>query len=126
MLEPCIFCSASPEEVWVQTDFVVAVPHPQPLVPCHVLVAPRRHVPTFYSLDVQEQTLLWAVVQELRRRISTALRTDGFDVGFADGEDAWHAHIHIIPRVPGEHLALPSGVEWVDMDDDAAGRRTNT
>jgi diadenosine tetraphosphate (Ap4A) HIT family hydrolase len=85
-----------------------------------MVVAPRRHVAAFYDLDVQEQQLLWAVVQELRKRISTALKTDGFDVGFADGEGSWHMHIHVIPRIPGEHLALPRDVEWVNLDKDPA------
>lgn len=119
MPEPCLFCATKADEAWLQTDFVVAVPHPQPLAPCHVLIAPRRHVSTFYDLDVQEQALLWAVVQELRGRISAALRTEGFDIGFADGEGDWHTHIHLIPRVPGEHRALPPDIEWVDLDEPA-------
>jgi diadenosine tetraphosphate (Ap4A) HIT family hydrolase len=119
--EHCSFCTVSPDEAWIQTDFVVAVPHPSPIAPCHMVVAPRRHVAAFYDLDVQEQQLLWAVVQELRKRISTALKTDGFEVGFADGEGSWHMHIHVIPRIPGEHLALPRDVEWVDLDKDSAG-----
>lgn len=117
MPEPCIFCAVSRDEVWIQTDHAIALPHPQPLAPCHVLVAPRRHVAEFYELDVQEQAELWAIVQELRTRISSALRTDGFDVGFADGEGSWHTCIHVIPRVPGEHLALPPEVDWVNLDD---------
>ena len=120
MPEPCVFCTASADEAWILTDFVVAVPHTHPLAPCHIVVAPRRHVASFYELDVQEQQLLWAIVLELRRRISSALRTDGFGVGFADGEGSWHTHIHVVPRVPGEHLALPRDVEWVNVDEDTA------
>src|ERR1017187_7617424 len=54
-LPTCPYCSVSPEDAWVFTDFVTAKPHPSPLASCHLVVAPRRHVAAFYYLDVQEQ-----------------------------------------------------------------------
>lgn len=100
------------------TDDAIAIPHPHPLTACHVVVAPRRHVLAFYDLDVQEQRLVWSLVTEIQKRIASALKVDGFDVGFADGnsEDQAHAHIHIVPRSPGESLILPHGIEWVNPD----------
>jgi diadenosine tetraphosphate (Ap4A) HIT family hydrolase len=94
----------------------VAVPHPNPLTNCHMVVAPRRHVVTFYDLDVQEQQVVWNLVGEIRKRIAAALKVDGFHIGFADGtpEDQLHAHIHVIPRSPGDRVQLPSGIEWVN------------
>src|SRR3954454_16765071 len=112
----CSYC-ASPEDAWIVTDDVLAVPHPSPLASCHVIVAPRRHVPGFYDLDVGEQRALWDVLRDLRARISASLHVEGFDVGFVEGSaddpDA-HTYLHVIPRIAGDHVALPSGVEWVD------------
>jgi diadenosine tetraphosphate (Ap4A) HIT family hydrolase len=115
-LSNCTYCSVSPEEAWIITDDAVAVPHPDPLANCHMVVAPRRHVLTFYDLDVQEQQVVWALVGEIQKRIVSALKVDGFHIGFADGtaEDPLHAHIHVIPRSPGDALQLPRGIEWVD------------
>src|ERR1019366_1851813 len=45
----CPYCSVSPEDAWVFTDFVTAKPHPSPLASCHLVVAPRRHVAAFYD-----------------------------------------------------------------------------
>lgn len=92
------------------------MPHPEPLANCHIVVAPRRHVLTFYDLDVQEQQRVWNMVAEIQRRIVSAIRVDGFHVGFADGTEAdpIHAHIHIVPRSPGDALKLPPGIEWVN------------
>ena len=114
----CSYCNVSPEEAWIITDDAVAIPHPAPLTACHVVVAPRRHVLAFYDLDVQEQRMVWNLVAEIQKRISAALKVDGFDVGFADGnsESPVHAHIHVVPRPPGEALSLPHGVEWVNPD----------
>lgn len=116
-LAACPFCVATPEEAWIVTDDAVALPHPNPLTACHVIVAPRRHVMNFYDLDVLEQRLVWNLVAEIQKRIASSLKVDGFDVGFADGNAAnpVHTHIHVVPRPPGESLDLPKeGVEWVD------------
>ncbi len=44
------------------------------------------------------------------------MRLDGFYLGFVDfpdGEES-HAFVHVVPRVPGETVVLPAGIEWVD------------
>ena len=92
------------------------MPHSNPLANCHMVVAPRRHVRTFYDLDVQEQQVVWSMVGEIQKRILSALKVDGFYIGFADGteEDPIHAHVHVVPRSPGDDLQLPAGIEWVN------------
>ena len=110
-----MYCEVPAEEAWISTDLALAVPHPEPLTPCHMVVIPRRHVRAFYDLDVQEQNGLWEVVTELRKRISAALVVKGFEVGFLDGPPSSpvHASIQVIPRTGDEGIELPAGVEWV-------------
>ncbi len=117
-LPACPYCVASPEEVWILTEDAIALPHPHPLTACHVVVAPRRHVLAFYDLDVQEQRMVWNLVGDIQKRIASALKVDGFDLGFVDGnaEDQGHTHIHVVPRPPGESLPLPHGIQWVAGD----------
>jgi hypothetical protein len=31
------------------------------------------------------------------------------------GEPDFHAYLHLVPRVPGQRVVLPSGAEWVDL-----------
>ena len=101
------------------TEFVVAVPHPDPVASCHLVVAPRRHVAAFYDLDVQEQRMMWGAMAQLCERIKGSIRVDGFNAGFVDaaeGDDPdFHAHVHLVPRVPGELADLPRNAEWVDL-----------
>jgi diadenosine tetraphosphate (Ap4A) HIT family hydrolase len=103
----------------VSNDFVVAVPHPDPLAACHVVVAPRRHVRAFYDLDVQEQRMIWDTLAELRRRIAGSLEVESFDAGFVDapdnGDADFHTHVHLVPRVAGKTIALPRDAEWVNL-----------
>jgi diadenosine tetraphosphate (Ap4A) HIT family hydrolase len=113
-LPDCRYCTIQPEEAWIATEEAIALPHPEPLVTCHMVVAPRRHVEAFYDLDVQEQRDLWALVTEIRDRVARSMRTEGFDIGFADNPEGGHTLIHVVPRLPGERVLLPSGIEWVD------------
>jgi diadenosine tetraphosphate (Ap4A) HIT family hydrolase len=114
----CQYCSVAPEDAWVSTDFVVAVPHPSPIGTCHLVVAPRRHAAAFYDLDVQEQRMIWDALAQLRQRIAATLEVEGFDAGFVDapvGELDFHTHIHLIPRIAGQKVELPGIAEWVTL-----------
>lgn len=114
----CSYCSVAPEGAWIVTEDAVAVAHPHPLTPCHIVIAPRRHVAAFYDLDVQEQRMVWDMVGEIRKRIESSLKVEGFDIGFEDGspydQDPAHALVHVVPRTPGAAVKLPAGIEWVD------------
>lgn len=103
----------------MSTEFVIAIPHPNALTPCHLAIVPRRHVSTFYDLDVQEQHVIWDVLAQLQRRIADKITVEGFDVGFVDartGSDpAFHAYVHLLPRIAGQHVTRTPGAEWVDL-----------
>ena len=115
----CTICQVAPEDAWMATPLVVAIPHPQPIGPCHLMVAPRHHVPAFYDLDVQEQRQLWEALGELRLRIAATIVVTGFDAGFVDApagdEQTFHTYVHLVPRIPGHSTPLPPGPEWVDL-----------
>jgi ATP adenylyltransferase len=117
-LSDCPYCALTPEEAWIATEDAIAFPHPHPLATCHMVVAPRRHVPTLYALDVAEQQELWSLVTEIRTRLARSMRLDGFHLGFVDSPDGEesHAFVHVVPRVSGESVVLPAGIEWVDPD----------
>jgi len=114
-LTNCAYCDLPPEDAWISTDLAMAVPHPEPLTPCHMVVVPRRHVRAFYDLDVEEQKVLWDLVMEIRNRISAVLVVKGFAVGFVDGTplSETHASVEVIPRTAGDGIELPAGVQWV-------------
>jgi diadenosine tetraphosphate (Ap4A) HIT family hydrolase len=117
-LSNCPYCSASLEDAWIVNEHAVALPAPNAGASCHVIVAPRRHVPAFYDLDVQEQRVIWDMLRELRQRISRSLDVDKFDAGFVDaraGEEPAHTHVHLVPRVGGQ-TARPAAAEWVALE----------
>ena len=63
--------------------------------------------------------MVWDTLAQLRQRITASLKVEGFDIGFADyptgDEVSGHAFVHLIPRIPGESVERPRGVEWVDL-----------
>ena len=97
----------------------MAVPHLTPLSSCHLIVAPRRHVATFYDLDVQEQRMMWDSLAQLCRRIAGSFAVERFDAGFVDlpaGEELnFHTYVHLVPRIAGQRVNLPRDAEWVDL-----------
>jgi hypothetical protein len=99
-LSACPYSAISPEDAWIITEFVVAAPHDNPLTPCHTVVAPRRHVAAFYDLDVQEQRMMWDVIGEIRKRVTSSLKVEGFDSDFADAssddKDLAHENIQVV------------------------------
>ena len=86
----------------------------------HTLVVPTRHVISIYELTVTEQNVIWELVSEVRQRLLTDLKADGFNIGLNDGPAAgqtvMHAHVHVIPRWSGDVPDPRGGIRWVIAD----------
>ena len=109
----CPYCSVSSDDAWASSEHAIAVPPVEPFCQGHVVVAPRRHVPRFYDLDVEEQNYVWKLVSEVQRHVMAALAVGAVAVGFADSsDDQGHALIHIVPRY-GPAMNLPGGIERI-------------
>jgi diadenosine tetraphosphate (Ap4A) HIT family hydrolase len=61
--------------------------------------------------------MMWDAICEIRNRVRSSFKVEGFDIGFADAspddQDPAHANIHVVPRTPGVPVDLPPGIEWV-------------
>ena len=69
---------------------------------------------TFYELDVQEQGAIWVIIREIEKRLAETMQLAGVDIGFQDGQSAEeHAHVHVLPKIPGRRVELPPEAEWV-------------
>lgn len=74
-----------------------------PYNPGHLLVAPRRHVANFSTLEPDLRDHLFALVQRGSRVLEEVYRPAGFNVGLNLGQVAGaglpdHLHAHIVPR----------------------------
>ncbi len=114
----CPICSLTEADSWLFSNHAVALPHGRPVGFGHAIVAPRRHVSLFFSLDAFEQKKVWDAVRAIKRRVAEGLRVERFHVGFVEFEQGdGHAYIHVIPRGVDEEFSLPDRVQWVSDQD---------
>jgi histidine triad (HIT) family protein len=117
----CVFCrvvgGSEPASTVVSGALVVAFLDAYPVAPGHVLVVPRRHVPSVTDLTAEEGAELWATAQRVATRVKAAL-APSVNLHLSDGEaaeqDVPHTHLHVIPRHPGDRVVLDLPGERVD------------
>lgn len=120
----CVFCERiGTDKVVAESDRAVAFPDGYPVSPGHTLVVPRRHEADYFSLEAEERRALWSLVDEVRdeleRRHAPAGYNIGINVGTAAGQTVSHAHLHLIPRYPGDVEDPRGGVRCVVPDEAA-------
>ena len=111
----CLFCmivaGKIPGTVVYQNDHVVAFKDITPQAPTHVLIVPRRHIPSLNDLSEADD----ALVGEMVRTAATLAKTNGHDAGGyrtvfncnADaGQTVFHIHLHLLG---GRRMAWPPG-----------------
>jgi histidine triad (HIT) family protein len=106
----CAFCDVlyfgAPAQVVGEWSDAIAIVPLHPVVDGHLLVIPRLHVPhALADSDVTAATMRRAV--ELARTEGTAALNLITSIGAAATQTVAHLHIHIVPRAPGDGLALP-------------------
>jgi diadenosine tetraphosphate (Ap4A) HIT family hydrolase len=98
-------------------DLAFALWDAYPVSPGHVLVVPIRHVATWFEATEEEQRELLGLVDEVKVRLDSERRPDGYNIGINVGEAAgqtiMHLHLHVIPRYSGDVEDPTGGVRWV-------------
>lgn len=113
----CPFCTVDPLRIILENDHAMAIYDGFPVSPCHMLVIPKRHIPSFFEATDQEQVALLKLLAEARELALNKHSPDGFNVGINDGATAgqtvMHLHIHLIPRYAGDQPDPRGGVRWI-------------
>ncbi len=111
----CIFCKIAggevPTELVHEDDEIVAFHDLNPQAPTHVLVIPRRHIPTLLEAGEGDAGLLGRLqttAVEIARRLG--LDRDGFRLVTncleGAGQSVFHIHLHLLG---GRRLGWPPG-----------------
>ncbi len=103
-MKECIFCKIVsgeiPSKKVYETEDVLAFDDIQPVAPAHVVVIPKRHIPTLMDVKPGES----AVFQSLFTAVQEVARIKGIDAkGFRTvvntkeegGQIIFHMHIHV-------------------------------
>ena len=114
-MEECVFCKIEkkeiPAEIVYEDDCCLAFRDINPQAPVHILIIPRRHIPSILELKEEDCELMgrmYLVANELARKEGIADR--GFRVlincGPEAGQAVFHIHMHLLG---GRKLGWPPG-----------------
>jgi len=111
----CLFCQIiareRPASFVYEDDRLVAINDINPQAPLHVLVIPRRHIPTLNDVAAEDASL----VGDLVRRAAAIAREKGYaERGYRTllncnreaGQSIYHIHLHLLA---GRRLGWPPG-----------------
>ena len=118
----CPFCNPGrmPTPV-ASAGTVFAIGDRNPVSAGHLLVIPRRHTPTYFTMTSLERRDADSLLRYLKNTLERDDPTiQGFNIGANCGELAgqtiFHAHIHLIPRRAGDTARPRGGVRGVIPD----------
>jgi histidine triad (HIT) family protein len=98
----CIFCKIVggqiPARKVHEDDELLAFHDINPWAPVHVLIIPRRHVPTLYDTTPEDAPLLGRMLALAPRLMRQLGVEDGFrtvvNTGANGGQEVFHLHMH--------------------------------
>lgn len=111
-MSDCTFCDIiagrRPAAFAYRDERAVVIMDHLPVNPGHALVIPVHHVELLPDLDEEIGTHLFRIGMRIDRAIrESGLRADGIRLALADGRAAGqvvpHVHLHVIPRIRGDH-----------------------
>jgi histidine triad (HIT) family protein len=111
----CLFCKiadhAIPSKIVLENDQIVAFEDINSQAPTHILVVPRKHIPTLNDVTPEDQNLVGAVVMAAiqianDRRISSSGYRLVWNTNRGAGQSVFHIHLHLLG---GRTMAWPPG-----------------
>ncbi len=114
-MDDCLFCKIAagqvPAKVVHQDDDAVAIVDINPQAPTHLLVIPRKHIPTLNDLSPEDDALVGKL-----HRVAAKLAADRgiaqegwravFNTNRGVGQTVFHIHLHVLG---GRQMTWPPG-----------------
>jgi histidine triad (HIT) family protein len=104
-MESCLFCrilnKELPSKIAYEDDSVVAFHDISPKAPVHVLICPRKHIPTLNDVSADDAVLL-AHMFQTARKLAEQFGIDQkgyrtvFNVNADGGQMVFHLHLHVM------------------------------
>jgi histidine triad (HIT) family protein len=120
--ENCVFCKILAGELEAsmvyQDDICSAFMDKQPINRGHILVIPNQHLSSINELDPNTGChILKTAVRIMEAVKKSGLKSEGFNMFFAEGEAAFqevfHVHFHVFPRYKGDGFGLKFGNHYL-------------
>ncbi len=111
----CIFCKISTKQIDAhivyEDENCVAFDDVHPKAPIHILIIPKKHIPTLDAIQ-DDETLLIGHMLQTAKKIAQNLNIadDGYRIvincNAQGGQEVYHLHIHLLS---GRHMTWPPG-----------------
>ena len=108
----CAFCEMPvvKERTILENDLAWAFPSYFPIAPVHLLICPKRCVPSYEDMTMEEREALFELLTELKPALRTVYGAEGFNYAWNEGTIAGqtvpHLHIHLVTRREGDKEKL--------------------
>ena len=113
----CPFCFPIQDRIAFEDRLTRALWDAFPVSEGHLLIVPRRHVPTWFDASTEERAAIAAAIDQGRELLASRHQPDGFNIGInvgeAAGQTVFHLHVHLIPRYSGDVPDPRGGVRHV-------------
>ena len=111
----CLFCKILagdiPADVVYESETAIAFRDINPKAPTHVLIIPRRHIPTINDISSDDHEIVGSLLSVAKAiAADEGLSEDGYRVVMncneAAGQTVFHIHLHLLG---GRNLEWPPG-----------------
>jgi histidine triad (HIT) family protein len=115
MPDDCLFCKIASGEISAkivyEDDQVLAFEDVNPQAPFHVLIIPRRHIPTLNDVQEGDEALLGSLISRAAQVAKDhGHGQDGYRTVFncnrGGGQTVFHIHLHLLA---GRNMTWPPG-----------------
>lgn len=107
--DPCYFCEivtgvALQWQIIEESDLTMTLLNGRQFEIGQCVVIPRRHAPTLFDLDVDEELAVISAAKRVARAFVDAYSPNGIllyqNNGVGSGQEVPHFHVHVVPRQP--------------------------
>lgn len=124
----CVFCKIVAGEIpsfkLFEDEATLAFMDINPANEGHALVIPKEHAPDLYSVSDEALVRTAVTAKKVAAALARTLNPDGLNIvqcnGAAAAQSVMHFHLHVLPRVTDDGLAMNWGLKLGDID--AIGR----
>lgn len=101
----CIFCKIAskeaPAKIVYEDENVIAFPDIDPKAPVHILIIPKKHIPSVDHVEIEDKTLMGELILAAQK-IAREKGLDGYKleiyVGRSAGQVIDHLHLHLLSK----------------------------
>ncbi|MFA7685551.1 MAG: histidine triad nucleotide-binding protein [Candidatus Gracilibacteria bacterium] len=102
-MEDCVFCKILnkeiPSEFLYEDDVCVAFRDINPKADTHILIVPRKHIPTIIDMEEGDEKIIGHLVA-CAKKLGVQLNLPGYhlqiNVGKEGGQEVFHVHMHMM------------------------------